>query len=250
MRRFLWTVLCGSLVIPCARAEQASVAARKPRIAVVLDDFGLTYPKNVPDEEWMKLPFPLTFAVMPRSPRTKQAAAAIKASGKELIIHFPFDPFLKLDLDKEKPTEKDMRAVRELLEECFRVVPGAVGLNTHRSYKATMNRPLMRWFMTEYKKRGLYFLDSAAAPRTVAYDEAKAAGILAAKNALFLEDKRHDAEFCKLILRRAAKIAKQKGQVVVIGHHYFHGTYEGLKEELPKLQAEGFELVFASQLAH
>ena len=39
--------------------------AAAPRIAVVIDDFGLTYPKDVPDAEWMKLKLPMTFADMP-----------------------------------------------------------------------------------------------------------------------------------------------------------------------------------------
>src|SRR5262249_41555015 len=62
----------------------------KPKIALVIDDFGLTYPKDVPDEDWMKLPFPMTFADMPKSPRTGKAAEMTKKAGKELIIHFPF----------------------------------------------------------------------------------------------------------------------------------------------------------------
>ena len=78
-----------ALMTAAAWAAAAGPPPAKPRIAVVIDDFGLTYPKNVPDEEWMKLSFPLTFAVMPESPRTTKAALAAKAAGKEVIIHFP-----------------------------------------------------------------------------------------------------------------------------------------------------------------
>ena len=86
------------LLLAAAPLRAADAPAEKPKIAVVIDDFGLTYPKNVPDEKWMKVPFPYTAAVMPESPRTRQSARQLEDAGKEVIIHFPFDPFLSLDL--------------------------------------------------------------------------------------------------------------------------------------------------------
>lgn len=230
-------------------AAASSFAAERPRIAVVIDDFGLTYKKNVPDEDWYAVKFPVTFAVMPESPLTRQAAKRAKESGHEMIIHFPFDPFLQLELPKDKVSESDLDKVRKLMEKAFRDIPGAVGLNNHRSYRATMNRPLMQAVMPLVKARGVYFLDSAVSPRTVAYEEARKAGIPALKNVIFLEEPKHyGKEFAVRFLRAAAAHARKHGSAVVIGHHYFQGTYEALVEEVPKLQAEGFEFVVASAL--
>jgi polysaccharide deacetylase 2 family uncharacterized protein YibQ len=226
-------------------------APGKPKIAVVIDDFGLTYKKNVPDEDWMKIQWPITFAVMPESPVTTQAAKRTKESGHELIIHYPFDPFQSLDMAKDRATEHDVESMKKLLDKAFKQIPGPVGLNNHRSYKGTMNRPLMEAFMKLYKPRGLYFLDSHVSQKSVAYDEAKKAGIPAARNFIFLEEPHHynDKKFAAAMIRVAAQHARKTGQVVLIGHHYFHGTYDALMEEIPKLQAEGFELVFCSALA-
>ena len=127
--------------------------------------------------------------------------------------------------------------------------PGAAGLNTHRSLKATQNPALMRWFVREYKKRGLFFIDSAVTPKTVAYQEALAAGLPAAKNDLFLEGPHPDAQSCAKALRLAAKLARRRGSAAAIGHHYHRSTYACLKEEIPKLEKEGFEFVYASQIA-
>lgn len=224
---------------------------RAPRLAIVLDDFGLTYPKNVRDEEWMALNLPLTFAVMPESPRTARAAAETRQSGHELIIHFPFDPFLSLELLKDRASSSDVVKVEALLDKAFKQIPGAVGLNNHRSYAATRNIPLMRAFMGLLKDRKVYFLDSKVSPKTVAYAEALAAGIPAARNFIFLEEPGHynDKAFCRRMLRLAADQARREGSAVAIGHHYWRGTYDGIVEEAPKLQAEGMELVFASALA-
>lgn len=223
--------------------------AEKPKIAVVIDDFGLTYKKNVPDEDWYKVAWPVTFAVMPQSPRTKEAAKRTKETGHELIIHFPFDPFLSLALPKDRVDEGDLSKVEALLEKAFQQIPEPAGLNNHRSYKATKNAPLMKAFMERLKKRKVYFIDSRVSPKSAAYAEAKAAGIPAGQNYIFLEEPKHySKDFAIAMLRRAAAHAKKSGSVIVIGHHYYHGTFEGLVEEVPKLQAEGFEFVFASQL--
>lgn len=232
-----------------AAVPASAQTARRPRIAVVIDDLGLTYKANVPDDRWYALKFPLTFAVMPESPRTKEAARRVRESGHELIIHFPFDPFLRLKLPKEEVSPTDVDQAAKLLSKAERDIPGAAGINNHRSYYATQNRPLMEAFMALLKGRGLYFLDSAVSPKTVAYDEARKAGLPALKNIVFLDEaKRHDKDFCIRMLRRAAVHARKHGAAVAIGHHYFHGTYEGLIDEIPRLEAEGFDFVFASEL--
>lgn len=193
---------------------------------------------------------PLTFAVMPRSPKTREAARTIKASDKELIIHFPFDPFLKLELPGDAVSEKDAAAVDALLAESFREIPGPAGINTHRSLKATQNRPLMARFMKGYKTKGLFFLDSGVSPKTVAYAEARAAGIPAVRNDYFLEPTPHpSAELCRKVLGMAERLARKRGHAMVIGHHYHRSTMECLKTAVPQMQKDGIEFVFASQLA-
>ena len=224
-------------------------AGAKPKIAVVIDDFGLTYKKNVPDEDWYKVSWPATFAVMPESPRTELAAKRVKETGHELIIHFPFDPFLSLALPKDRLDPADVDKVSALLDKAFRQIPQPVGLNNHRSYKATQSAPLMKAFMARLKTHKVYFIDSHVSPKSVAYDEARSAGIPAGRSYIFLEEPKHyTKEFCIAMLRRAAAHARKNGSGIVIGHHYFHGTYEGRVEEVPKLQAQGFDFVFASDL--
>ncbi len=256
-----------ALLLAAQCLAQAPAPVEHPRIAIVIDDFGLTYKKDVPDEQWMRIDWPITFADMPQSPRTKQVAAETPKWGHELIIHFPFDPFLSLKLPKDRVDPRDLQKVEALLGKAFREVPHAVGLNNHRSYRATMNKPLMKAFMSVLKPHGIFFLDSHVGPKTVAYEEARRAGIPAAENSIFLDGGHEpkarrsrdpmvlaeaiakDKAVCEHYLRVVAGIAKKKGQAVAIGHHYYHGTYECLTDEVPKLRAEGFQFVFASALA-
>lgn len=255
-----------ALLLLSSLSFAADAPAAKPKIAVVIDDFGLTYPKDQPDEDWYALKYPLTYAVMPVSPRTKESARRTKESGKELIIHFPFDKYLNLKLPKDKVEEADLAKVKDLLGKAFAQIPEPKGLNNHQSYRGTMNRPMMQAFMPLLKGKVAYFLDSRVSEHSVAFDEAKKAGIPAALNRVFLDGTNEaknrrkggealeqaiekDKALCVKYLRMAASIAKKRGDAIAIGHHYYRGTYRCLAQELPKLQQEGFELVTASALA-
>lgn len=231
-----------------ALALPAGAAA--PRVAVVIDDFGLNYKRTPPDEEWMALPSTMTFAVMPESPRTRKAAAlTAAASAKELIIHFPFDPFQLLSLPLDATDPEDVAKVRELLAKALKQVPGAKGANNHRSYRATQNRPMMRAFMAAFKPTGLYFIDSKVAEKSVAGAEARAAGVPTASNFVFLDTADlHTREFCAKGLRQAVAHARKRGSAVAIGHHYFRSTLDCLREEIPRHEAEGVEFVTGSAL--
>jgi uncharacterized protein len=237
----------------------------KPKLAVVIDDFGLTYPKDRPDKDWMALPFPVTYAVMPVSPRTVAVAKEVKAAGHELIIHFPFDKYLALDLPKDRVSDGDLIKVEKLLRKAFEQIPDAKGLNNHQSLRGTANKPMMEAFMKLLKPKGVYFLDSRVGPKALAYEEARRAGIPAAANYIFLDGTAEakarkkdaktlaagiakDKELCRKYLRQAAARAKKSGEAIAIGHHYYHGTYECLVEGVPDIQKEGVEIVFASAL--
>jgi polysaccharide deacetylase 2 family uncharacterized protein YibQ len=225
----------------------------------------LTYPKDQPDADWMALKFPLTYAVMPVSPHTTKSAEQVKASGHELIIHFPFDRYLSLKLPSDRVEPEDLKKVQALLSKAFAQIKDPKGLNNHQSLRGTANRPMMEAFMPLLKGKVSYFLDSRVGPKTVAAAEARKAGLPAATNDIFLDGTheakaRHkggdalaaaiakDKAVCVHYLRMAAAQARKRGGAIAIGHHYYHGTYQCLAEELPKLQAEGFELVFASAL--
>ena len=167
-----------------------------------------------------------------------------------MLIHFPFDPFLDLSLRPDHVYPGDVKQVEWLFKKAMKEIPGAKGLNNHRSLKATQNRPLMAWFMKFLKPTGLYFVDSRVSAKSVAYDEARQEGLRTARLSYFLDTAGvHSRDFCRQKLRQAAAIARRKGSVLVIGHHYFWSTYKCLLEEVPELQKEGYDFVFASRVA-
>lgn len=226
-----------------------SPALAKGRLAIVIDDFGLDHKNTPPDAEWFALPWTFTAAVMPESPRTAKSVAEAVASKKEFILHFPFDPFLSLKLPAEATDPKDLDAISKLLDKALSQVPGVSGLNNHRSLKATKNRPLMAWFTALLRKKGLFFVDSRVSGKTVAFQEARKAGVPTAINDFFLDEGPKSGEaFCRHWLDAAASVARRRGEAMVIGHHYYRGTLDCLKKRVPELQAAGIELIPISKL--
>lgn len=245
MNRYLVAVLLAAT--PAAFAAETAA----PKVAIIIDDFGLNYKKTPPDEEWMALPGVMTFAVMPESPRTKKVAPLISSTTtKELIIHYPFDPFQSLKLAKDKADAEDVEKTKKLLEKAMKQIPNAKGLNNHRSYKATQNKPMMHAFMAQLKPTGMYFIDSKVSEKSVARAEATAAGIPAATNDVFLDTAElHTQAFCVKMLRQTVARARKHGSAIAIGHHYFRTTLDCLKEEMPRYEKEGVVFVKGSALA-
>lgn len=223
-------------------------ALARGRLAVVIDDFGHDFKTTPPDAEWWALPFPITAAVMPESRRTRQAAAGAQAARREVILHVPFDPFLSLKLPAAAVDPSDAEKVAALLEKAVKQVPEAVGLNNHRSYLGTKNRPMMAWFMPKLKDKGLFFLDSRVSAKTVAFEEARKAGVRAAINDFFLEQGKPDKAFCLKWLGIGISVAKRRGSAIVIGHHYHRTTLDCLEEGLPRAAAQGVDVVPVSAL--
>mgnify|MGYP001614653587 FL=1 len=69
-------------------------------------------------------------------------------------------------------------------------------------------------------------------------------------NFIFLDTAElHTRAFCAKNLADAVAHARKHGEAVAIGHHYFRGTLDCLKEGMPRYAKEGVEFVKASALA-
>ncbi len=127
-------------------------------------------------------------------------------------------------------------------------VPHAAGVNNHQGSRATADPALMAALMPALRDRGLFFIDSRTTAATVAYAAAERSGVRAASRKVFLDDTpTREAVLAQLDL--AARDAIRDGSAIAIGHPHAE-TIAALAESLPRLEARGIRLVFASQLAH
>jgi polysaccharide deacetylase 2 family uncharacterized protein YibQ len=138
--------------------------------------------------------------------------------------------------------------VESALAGMLETVPYAAGVNNHQGSLATADRELMQALMPALRARGLFFIDSRTTAATVAYDAAERSGVRAASRKVFLDDTQ-TKEAILAQIELAERDALRDGSAIAIGHPH-PATIAALAEAVPRLEARGIRLVFASDLAH
>lgn len=228
-----------------APAEPATTPHARPRLALVIDDFG--YSRSNLIEAFLALDLPLTIAVIPSLPRTEYAIQRAKERHKQPILHVPMEAD---DHDFNKPsvmTAMTEGEIRALVTDYLDRNPGVVGINNHMGSKATRDPRVMEAVTSVLKSRGLFFLDSLTSPKSVAYNTAKSMNVPTARNDLFLDYDTEDQRVVEERLLSLIEMAQRKGSAVGIGHPK-PWTYEAIKRSEGALRKSGVELVFVSEL--
>jgi uncharacterized protein len=255
--RFLWDVLGGSddlptraiLLFVCAEkrpaAPEPTAPPAGPMAAVIIDDVGYNM-------DFVRalgaMNRPLTLAVLPSCPHTRDSAQAALAFGLEVMLHLPLEALqpgaarAPGTIDTNMPRAEIETRVAALLDE----IPGVRGVNNHTGSKATEDPAVMLSVLEVIKARGLYFIDSRTSSRTVAYDAAKALGIPSASRRVFLDQPPGGGQV-RARLEELFRLARKDGAAVGIGHARPE-TIEALKAGLALADAAGVKLVFASRI--
>ena len=234
-------------VISPIAAAAAKAAPARARLAIVLDDLGQD---RAAADAIFALPYPLTISVLPDHPHSAEIAEEAHRHGYQVMLHLPMQ-----SLAGEKPELVELRPglssgeVAALVGSMLESVPNAVGVNNHQGSQATADAVLMAELMPLLRERNLFFLDSRTTAATVAYDTAQHFGLPAGfRNVPFLDDVAEPAAV-RTQLQLAIHGALKNGAVIAIGHPH-PATLEALGELLPQLEAQGVQLVFASELVH
>ncbi|MFY9805471.1 MAG: divergent polysaccharide deacetylase family protein [Candidatus Acidiferrales bacterium] len=220
-------------------------SGNNPRLAIIIDDMG--YDRSAADAV-LALGFPLTISVLPHLPLSSDIAEEAQRRGNQVILHLPMESLA----DGAKPEDIELRVgmnatqVDATLAGMLETVPYAVGINNHQGSRATADPALMQALMPALRQRGLFFIDSRTDAKTVAYDTAERYGVRAASRKVFLDDvASRDAILRQLEL--AARDARRDGFTIAIGHPR-SATIAALSDGIPRLEANGIQLVFASDL--
>lgn len=229
--------------------KETSIAAAPhpssaPRLAIIIDDMGGD-PSAA--SALLKLPYPLTFSILPGQLHSTEIADEAHRRGDEVMLHLPMQ--FAGSTAKAEPVELrlGMRSseVDRLLAQMLAAVPHAVGVNNHEGSLATANPQLMSELMDALRRRNLFFIDSRTTAATVAFNAAQRAGVRAASRKVFLDD----VETRQAILQQlelAVRDAQRNGSAIAIGHPH-PATIAALAEALPHLNSR-VRLVFPSTL--
>ncbi|WP_096087022.1 divergent polysaccharide deacetylase family protein [Agaribacterium haliotis] len=213
-----------------------------PKIVIIIDDLGYDLEGS---KKLAQLLYPLTLAIIPNSPHAQRAAELAIEAGHELILHIPMEP---LNTDKWEDglnTSMDKTSFDAALKQLLEQHPWVVGVNNHGGSKLTADRERMDWLMQSLADKELFFIDSRTNAASQAANAALAAGLPHSERDVFI-DHEISAEAIGQAFVRLRKIARQHGQAIAIGHPH-DLTLNALRNELPALEKEGFELHYASE---
>lgn len=216
-----------------------------PRIAIIIDDLGNSLYLG---QRALDIDGDLTYSVLPQLPYSSVIAERAHRRGREVMLHLPMQTTdgrrlgpggLHKALDREGFAHR----IRTNLDS----VPHVSGVNNHMGSLLTQDPSAMRWLMQELKCfRDLYFVDSRTDIRTVARRFAREVGLANAERDVFL-DNQQDPAYVRAQLRRLVARAREHGSAIGIGHPY-PGTLAVLADEVPRLAAQGIQLVPVSEL--
>lgn len=218
---------------------------QKPLIAIVIDDMG---PNGHETRRALRLSAPITFAFLPYAKGVRALAAEAKSAGHELIVHVPMQP---LD-SRQNPgrqallTSLDPAEIRRRLAWNLAQFDGYVGINNHMGSRFTADAAGMRIVMAELAPRQLFFLDSRTIGRTAARATAAEHGVPLLERDVFLDDT-DTAAAVAAQLEQTLRVARRQGKAIAIGHPR-RLTLDALERWLPRIVAEGYQLVPLSRI--
>ena len=240
MMRFRIVLLAAMLSLTLQASAQSI-----PRIAIIIDDLGYQLEAG---QRAIELPGPITYAILPQTPRGRSLAESAHDQGKEVLLHLPLESIAYHGPDEPGSITLDMS--RNVFHDTFGAalasVPHAIGVSSHRGSLLTQHPGHMEWLMEEIRDReGMFFVDSYTTHESVAMQLAAELGVAAARRHVFLDNDR-SAEALAEQFERLTRLARRQGVVVVIAHPYPE-TLEFLERKLADLDEELFELIPVSK---
>jgi hypothetical protein len=227
-------------------AKKAVAMRPKAFIAIIVDDLGRDLHAL---RDLLGIDLDLTVAVMPEEPHTRKTAEMAHRAGREVLVHMPMEPE-SYPYNNPGPGAlllgQDIEEIKGRVAAMFRKVPHAVGGNNHMGSRFTQYPEGMRAVLEVMKDGGWFFVDSRTSPRSIAYEEARRAGVPAATRDIFL-DNNQDVDAIARQLRETVKLARAGRKVIAICHPY-PATVRALQQEALFLRQQDVEVVPVSRL--
>ena len=214
-------------------------AKNDAQLIFVFDDGGQNLSHLSP---FLKLPFPITVAVLPQIAHSKESAAQVRASGNELILHQPMQSVnasvnpgpgaIKPDMTEEQ--------IKSLLFQNITEIGPVAGMNNHEGSGITADAEKMATVLQFASQEGIYFLDSRTNVETKVPYVARELGYSYYERNIFLDNEKTKENALKE-LKKGLDLANKNGSVIMIGHIWSADFLPAfLQEVYPELKAQGY----------
>ena len=209
-----------------------------PRAAIIVDNLGgdLLMARTLAGIE-----APLTFAIRPEQPFSKEVAELASLFGREVLMQLPPEP--ERPAATATPHVKDRSGLLRGFGENFASVPHAVGVTHDPGAPLTGNAERGQWILSAVKEKNLFVVE-AAGERDDTCEAAAAVAVPCVQSTVLLEGS-SDEEAIRKQLDGVLQTARTRGDAVVIGHAT-PALAVALRSATPAFAAAGVELVAAS----
>ncbi len=217
----------------------------QPRIALIIDDIGRDFSHARP---FLELGIPMTFAILPRLPKTHELAFEIHDQGHEIMLHQPMEPY-QTDIDPGPGAlyvGDGVETILKTMEQNISDVPYAQGVNNHMGSRFTACQREMNEVLEVVKTKHLFFVDSLTTNRSKAYRTAKKLEVTTARRDIFLDNSLEKPAILSQ-LHRLRRIALKYGRAIGIGHP-FPETAEAIETFLEDQKHPRLSFVHMSQV--
>jgi len=213
------------------------------RLFLVVDGFGSPASDTL-GAEFLALGVPLTGAVLPRLPSSKEWGKRLGGKRHDVLVQIPMEPegYPKRDPGPgavlvDMPAGQIQRTVRRHLDD----MPGAIGATSAMGAMALADGAAMGAVMAELERADAFWLDARVVPTSVAAERASEAGVITFRVDQTLEAPgRRDAQVKAVsrLLEDAVALARRRGYAIVLVHPDRPGL-DVLRREIPKLRRSG-----------
>ncbi|MCI6187842.1 MAG: divergent polysaccharide deacetylase family protein [Spirochaetia bacterium] len=215
------------------------LAKNHAQLIFVFDDGG----QNLTHlESFLKLPIPITIAVLPRLVHSVESAQKIRNSGNELMLHQPMQALnskVNPGPGAITPQMSEDEIIATLFYNINEIGPIA-GMNNHEGSAITADAEKMAVILKMANEEGIYFLDSRTNSETKVPYVANLMGYSYYERNIFLDNEKTN-ENALQELKKGLAIANKNGSVIMIGHIWSASFLpDFLLEVIPELQEKGY----------
>lgn len=221
-------------------------AKNNAQLIFVFDDGGQNLSQL---DAFLKLPVPITVAVLPRLEFSKQAAQKIRDSGNEAILHQPMQAInlnVNPGLGAITPQMTDEEIISVLFYNINEIGPVS-GMNNHEGSAITADAEKTAVILKVASDEGIYFLDSRTNSETKVPYVSKQLGYSYYERNIFLDNEK-TKENALNELKRGLDLANKNGSVIMFGHIWSADFLpDFILEVLPELQEKGYTFCTVSK---
>lgn len=216
----------------------------RPKMIFLIDDIGY----HLEHEQLLHdLGDDVVYAILPLLPYSAHFSKMGYQRGADVILHLPLQTINGTVPGRGLITaQMSENQIREMLARNLASVPHHIGSNNHMGSLGTSDPYIMRVILSEIKRRNLFFIDSVTTSKSVVSPIARELGVRHMKRDIFL-DNVDTIQAIKNQVLEQKEISRQQGYAIGIGH-YRSTTLSVLKEMIPQLKSEGYEVVSLTEL--